>query len=830
MRLTPTITRLVIAGCLVIPLADLSAARPQSSAPSSPPADSSQHDSFLKSYCVTCHNQRLRTAGLTLDTVDWSNVSGNAEVLEKVLRKLRMGAMPPPGRPRPDIATAEVFVSSLERELDKSPSLPGRPGSVHRLNRAEYQNAIRDMLDLRVDVAPLLPADDTDKNGFDNVANLLSFSPALLDRYLSAARRISRLAVGISPRSPFVETYRTHQLLDQTGRVSDELPFGSRGGFAIRHQFPVDGEYVIKIRLRRQLYDYVIGLGSPHQMEVRLDREPVLSTTVGGQNKGKPAPASFAGEIEGDAEWEEYALHADDGLEVRVRAKAGLRTVGVSFVDRHAELEDGLRPPLNGFAKVEVRDESLESDPAVETLTIAGPFMIEGPGDTPSRRRIFSCKPMRSADERPCAERILSSLARSAYRRPASKAEVETLLGFYDEGRREGSFDSGLQFGLERILSDPNFLVRIERDPVGAKPGTAYRISDVELGSRLSFFLWSSIPDEKLLAVAAQGSLSKPAVLTREVRRMLVDPRATALIQNFVGQWLQLRNIRSVTPNVEDFEDFDENLREDFKRETELFVESTLREDRSVVDLLRANYTFLNERLARHYQIPNVFGNRFRRVTFPDGHPRGGLLGQGSLLTLTSYPNRTSPVLRGKWLLDNIFGAPPPPPPPNVPSLPDRVEGTTAASVRERLEHHRKNPVCSTCHAPMDPLGFALENFDAIGAWRTTNEVGTPIDVLGALPDGTEIPGPLGLRTLLVSRREQFARTITEKLLSYAIGRDIEYYDLPTVRSIVREAASSDYRWSSIILGIVRSRPFQMRSSRLEDSKTASASAGKPRF
>jgi mono/diheme cytochrome c family protein len=792
----------------------------------------SPHQRVLQSYCVSCHNERLRTGGLAFDRFDMSNVGERAEVWEKVLLKLRMGAMPPPGRPRPDKPTLDAFVSWLETELDTSSARnvnPGRTGSVHRLNRSEYQNAIRDLLGLEIDVASLLPVDDADKNGFDNVANMLSVSPTLLDRYLAAARKLTRVALGIPPVGPTTNTYQVPVLLDQNGSVSDDLPLGSRGGFAVRHYFPVDGEYLVKIRLRRQLYDYVVGLGSPHQMEVRLDGERMLSSTAGGEETLKAPPASFVGEIFGHPAWEKYALNADAGLQVRFRVSAGPRIVGVSFLSRQAEPEDGVRPPVRSGGRQEERDEMLEANPSIDSVSIDGPYAVEGPGDTPSRRTILSCRPTVTTQEQACARQILSSIARRAYRRLVTDREIGTLLRFYADGRSAGTFDTGLQFGLERVLADPNFLFRVERDPANATPGMAYRLSDLELASRLSFFLWSSVPDDQLLDAAARGLLKKPALLEQQVRRMLASPRSkAALVDNFIGQWLQLRPLRSAEPSETAFPDFDENLRQAFLQETNLFVDSTLREDRSVVDLLSANYTFVNERLARHYQIPNVYGNRFRRITFENDERRGGLLGQGSLLTVTSYPNRTSPVLRGKFLLDNILGTPPPPPPPDVPPLPDRGEGNKVASVRERLEQHRKNPACATCHAPMDPLGFALENFDAIGAWRTTSEAGGPIDATGTLPDGARVQGLKGLRELLVSRREQFVGAMTEKLLSYAVGRELEYYDHPTVRKIVREAASSDYRWSSLLLGVVKSAPFQMRRSRTEDPRSLAEVAGRP--
>ena len=814
---------LMLAACLVL-LSPVSARQAQSPPPQASAAEAPPLRPVLSQYCISCHSDRLQTAGLSLETLDAVHVSDGAEVWEAVIRKLRMGAMPPVGRPRPNTTVVENVVEWLETELDNAAVLnpnPGRTDSVHRLNRAEYQNAIRDLLALDIDATSLLPADSGDEHGFDNIANMLSVSPTLLDRYLSAARKLSRLAVGLSPRAPTTVAHRV--VLEQDGYLGEDLPFGSRGGVAVRHHFPVDGEYVIRVRLYRQLFDYVIGLGSPQQIEVRVDGERILSSVVGGEYAGGPPPAGYIGDIFGDPEWEEYARNADVGLEARFRATAGSRLVGVSFLARPTELEDGVqRPP-----KFPERDESLESNLWVHTVVISGPYEVSGPGDTPSRRKIFVCQPTLPQEEEPCATRILTALAGRAYRRPATEQDVQTLVRFYRDGRREGAFDTGIQFALERLLADPKFLFRLEREPAGVAPGSPYPLSDLELASRLSFFLWSSIPDDELLGAAARDELSDSAVLERQVRRMLADGRSKALVDNFVGQWLLLRNLQSAAPDPNAFPDFDENLRAAFLRETQLFVDSIFREDRSVVDLLSADYTFVNERLAAHYGIPNVYGSRFRRVTFGDDDPRGGLLGQGSFLTVTSYPNRTSPVLRGRWVLESLLGTPPPAPPANVPGLPDRGEGGRAASVRERLEQHRRNPVCAACHAPMDPLGFALESFDATGRWRETDG-GAPVDSSAVLPNGTQFQGPAGLRTFLVSQRRQFVTAMTEKLLAYALGRRLEYYDRPTVRIIVREAASSEYRLSAILLGIAKSPAFQMRLAMVDPPPTRAANAFNP--
>ena len=799
--------------------------RPQIAAAQTPepaaPASAESIRATLDRYCVRCHNDRLRTAGLALDIHDLAHVGADAETWEKVIVKLRAQTMPPAGSPRPAEATYRAVASWLETEIDTVALArpdPGRGETFHRLNRAEYHAAVRDLLAVDVDVAALLPADDTYEHGFDNNGDVLSISPDLVARYLSAARRISRLAVGIPPVGPAVASYRVHPGLVQDDRQDDLLSFGSRGGIAIRHYFPVDGEYTIRIRLHRNFSDYIIGFAAPQELDVRVDGELVTRFPVGDADAvGRMAPLSFAGNIAGDPDWEYYMNTGDSHLEVRFPAKAGQRTVGVSFVRRFAEPEGVLQPRNRGYGRFV--DERYDEQAAVEQVAIGGPYAVEGPGDTPSRREILVCRPAPDAaadEERACAGRILGRLARRAYRRPVEDKDVEALLDFFRAGRRDGGFDDGIQFALERMLVDPEFLFRIERDPVDAAPGTPYPLGDLDLASRLSFFLWSSIPDGELLQAAADGRLSDPAELERQTRRLLADARSHALVDNFASQWLRLRNLESQERESADYPEFDENLRDAFRRETELFVASTIREDRSVLELLSANYTFVNERLARHYGIRGVYGDRFRRVTLDANHPRGGLLGHGGLLTVTSYPNRTSPVVRGKWLLETLLGAPPPEPPPNVPGLPDRGEGGEPASVRERLERHRANPVCASCHAPMDPLGFALENFDAIGTWRDTSEAGQPIDASATMPSGAAFEGPAGLRQVLLSRGEDFAATVTEKLLAYALGRGLEYTDRPAVRRILRDAADDDYRWSSIVLGIVKSTPFQWRRARFQ--------------
>ncbi len=768
----------------------------------------SPHRTLLDRYCVTCHSEELRTAELSLESLDVEQVGEQAEVWEKVLVRLRARVMPPVGMPRPDESDYDSFVAYLEGELDRAAEANPNPGKIapHRLNRTEYTNAIRDLLALEVDGGSLLPADSS-RYGFDNIGDVLTISPMLLERYLSAARKISRLAIGDPTISPVSETYTVPKYLKQTDRMDEALPFGTRGGIAIRHHFPLDGEYVIQIRLQRNFRAYIRGLARARQLDIRLDGEKIKQFSIGGEHKGGSSPI-FSSAQTGDIEQEIYERTADKGLEVRLPVQAGPRLVGIAFAEETVMPEGLYQPPLTQYDFALYKG----GNPAVRTVVITGPYNAKGAGETPSRRKIFVCYPATIEEEEPCAEKILSRLARRAYRRPLSDADVQTLLSFYRTGPSEGGFEARIGRALRRILVGPEFLFRIESEPESVTPGTAYRISDLELASRLSFFLWSSIPDDQLLELAEGGKLKDPAVLEEQVRRMLADSRSRAMVNNFVGQWLQLHNLRSLNPDPEIFSYFDDNLREAFQQETELFFESLMREDGSVLDLLNADYKFVNERLARHYQIPNVYGSHFRRVTVND-EARRGILGHGSVLTVTSYANRTSPVLRGKWVLENILGAPPPPPPPDVPELKERDEGGKILSMRQQMEQHRANPACIVCHAQMDPLGFALENFDGIGGWRTT-DANVPIDASGVLPDGTRFEGPAGLRQVLLSRSEEFVTNVTEKLLTYALGRGAEYYDAPAIRKIVREAAPGDYRWSSLIMGIVRSTPFQMRRSK----------------
>jgi hypothetical protein len=734
-----------------------------------------------------------------LDKMDVDHPGAGAETWEKVIRKLRGGMMPPQGRPKPSTDDVYKLVSYLETSLDHAEAIKPNPGraAIHRLNRTEYGNAIRDLLALDVDVTDLLPADD-ESNGFDNIADVLKLSPSLLEQYLAASRKISSLAVGDPAQPAVTQVFRTAPDLAQDEHI-EGLPLGTRGGLLIHPNFPLDGQYDFRVFLLRNIVGYMKGLEWPHQLEIAVDGQRVFIAPVGGEEDNKMSDANFAA----------AADTIDARLKARIAIKAGPHDVGVAFIRKNsAEYDEPLEP--------HTRDHDLQNmngTPIVDRVDITGPYEATGPGNTPSRRRIFTCKPAttRATAEAACARQILASLTRRAYRQPVSDADVDVVMKFYDSGRKSGNFETGIENALAFILTAPKFLFRTESDPPNAIAGGVYRVNDVELASRLSFFLWSSIPDEELLNVAAQGKLKDPAVLDQQVKRMLADPKSQALTRNFAGQWLFLRNLQSAKPDGHEYPDFDDNLRQGFRRETELFFESILRDNRSVLDLLNANYTFVNERLAKHYGIPNVYGTQFRRVTLTD-QTRMGLLGQGSVLTVTSYPNRTSPVLRGKWILENILGTAPPPPPPNVPPLKENEEGAKPKSVRELMEEHRKNPACAGCHAVMDPLGFSLENFDGVGEWRNKDQSG-PIDASGQLADGTKVEGPVTLRQALMKHPEQFVGTVTEKMMTYALGRGLEYYDMPVVRGIVHDAASNDYKLSSLIIDIVKSTPFQMRKS-----------------
>ena len=773
------------------------------------PSDPSAQRTVLQTYCFTCHNEQLQTAGLMLDLMDTDHVPGDVEVWEKVIAKLRSGAMPPVGRPRPDDATVGRLVSWLETEIDRAAAArpnPGRP-VMHRLNRAEYANAVRDLLAVDVEAASLLPPDDS-AFGFDNISDVLTISTALLERYMGAAEKVSRLAIG-DPTSvqPIVDTYRVSNTR-QEDRASEDLPWGTRGGMSFRRYFPVDGDYTLQINMKYAVgQDSLMGVSHRSVMDVRVDGVSVGEVIFGLDPEADADADITARRLQADIYSRQ--LEIPDNYEVRFPVTAGTHVVGVAFHSATLEREDlGPRLPTSNYSFQNDRD----GPPRIDYLELGGPYDAVLSPESPGRQAVFVCYPADVTDNEAadaCAKTILTRLARRAYRRDVPEADVETLLGFYEMGRRERGFDGGIQLALERMLVSPQFLFRAEYDPTDVEASVAYPVSDVELASRLSFFLWSSIPDQELLDLAIDGKLSDAEVLDHQVRRMIDDRRSHALVKNFVGQWLRLRDLQVVKPDPQTFPDFDDELREAFGRETELFFESQLREDRSAVDLLGANYTFLNERLAQHYGIPNVYGSHFRRVELDDDR-RVGLLGQASVLTVTSYANRTSPTLRGKWVLENILGAPPPAPPGDVPALEERP-GVKYRTMRERLEQHRANPACAACHARIDPMGFALENFDGVGKWRT-HQGTTPIDASGAL-DGVTFNGVSELRTMLLDRDEEFVAALTERLLTYALGRGVDYYDMPAVREIVRQAAQNEYRWSSLIVEVAKSVPFQMRRS-----------------
>jgi len=813
---TPAARALVVlAGCawLLAASAPLTGARggAQVAAVPAPPAASTVR-ATLDRYCVGCHNDRSRIGGLSLATLDPSAVAGHAAVWERVVRKLRTREMPPAGLPRPDDSTYRATADALERALDAEADAHPQPGrvAVHRLSRTEYANAVRDLLGIDVPAPALLPADEPDQQTFDNVASVLSVSPALLENYLSAAYRVSRLAVADPSAPKTEEVYTVPMALTQDERVDDALPFGTQGGLAFRHQFPVAGEYAISVTLRRQLYRYIIGMGEPHQIDLRLDGVRLRRFTIGGEGRGMTAPESFAGNTQGEPQWEVYMHTADEGLRVQVPVAAGAHEISVSFVRRFWEPEGILQPPQRGFART--TNELYHGQPAVDSVAVAGPLALAP--QTSRNERLFICRPAQASAERDCARRILERVATGAYRRPVSTAELDTVLRFYDAGRAEGGFDSGIQRGVERVLAAPSFLFRVVSEPGRSKDRpqqqAVFQLSDLELASRVSFFLWSSVPDDALRLDASRGRLREPGVLQSHVRRMLADPRSRALVDSFALQWLKVGKVAGVVPDVDAFPEFDENLRRAMLEETRLFLADQLASDRPVPELVTADYSFLNDRLAKHYGVAGVYGSHFRRVTFNDG-VRGGLLGQASVLTATSYPNRTSPVLRGRWLLETVLGSPPPPPPPDVPTLEQASPGRVL-NQREQMEAHRKNPACATCHVRMDPLGFSLEQFDALGQWRVATGAG-PIDASARLPDGSRFDGARGLRVFLADHRDDFVRTFTEKLLAYALGRGLEPTDMPAVRRIVRDAAGQGHQWSSIVNGIVTSVPFRYASS-----------------
>ena len=759
----------------------------------------------LKTYCITCHNDRTKTGELTLEHADLTDVPKSAELWEKVIRKVRAGMMPPAGMPRPDAATLEGFVGYIENSIDRDAAAHPRPGrtALHRLNRAEYANAIRDLLAFEIDSTALLPPDD-ESSGFDNIADVLSVSPSLMERYLSASWNISRAALGNLHIQPSTITYRVRPDLSQDQHI-DGMPPGTRGGMQIEHTFPVDGEYIIKLRMWRNTFDLMRGMEDPHDIEMAMDGARLTVVTAGGREDfGRMAenPGTFGADL-------------DKKLTVRLAVKAGTHKLWATTVLKsHAPRDDLIKP----FLRTTVDGLDIMGDPSVDRITIEGPFAATSPGDTASRRKILSCKPTASAQEQTCARQILTGLARQAYRKPVDRATTDVLMDFYGRGRKSGgNFERGIESALQFILASPEFLFRVEPDPATA-PGNVYQLGDSALASRLSFFLWSSLPDEQLVTLAAQGKLRQPAVFEQQVRRMLADPRSKTLIDNFAEQWLHLRNLKNSNPDLGAFPDFDDNLRQAMKEETELFFNSIMREDRSVMDLLNADYTFVNERLARHYGMPNIYGSRFRRVTVPN-ESRRGLLGQASILTVTSYPNRTSPVERGKWILTNLLGVPPQPPPPDVPTLPENGADGKVVSLRERMEKHRANPVCAGCHRAMDPIGFAMENFDGVGRWRAKEDQ-QAIDATGTLFTGAKIDGISGLRREIAARPDVFVGVLTERMLTYALGRGLEHYDMPAVRKIVQDARSSNYRFSSIILGVARSVPFQMKETSVKVRET----------
>ncbi|NQV68820.1 MAG: DUF1592 domain-containing protein [Pseudohongiella sp.] len=776
----------------------------------------------VNSYCLVCHSDALASGGFSLQHVDFARPGNHAEDLEKVVKKLRAHMMPPAGMPRPEFETYEIMSAWLESELDQAWAAnpnPGRVTPLHRMNRYEYNNTINDLLGLDVDVMTLLPGDPTADGSFDNMADALPFTTAHMERYMSVARELTRLATGLPPLNPSVVTYEVPLYMSQDWRQSEDMPFGSRGGVSVSHNFPVDGEYLFRIHLERNYQDYIKGLGWAQQLEVRLDGRLLQRFDVGGEAPGTPAPLSFSGTGEpGSIDWEEYMItEAAAGLEVRVPVQAGPRQVTVSYVRQQLEPE-GIPQPVQG-GRLQANDEAYLDYQKIHSVEIGGPYTaVSAIGNSPSRRQIFSCYPQQQVEESSCATEILSRMAGRAYRRSVTDEDMQLLLSFYSRGREQGgSFDAGVQFALEFMLSDPAFLIRSYDDPEQLAPGEVFPLNELELASRLSFFLWSAAPDQTLLELAEQGRLSDPRVLEQQVRRMLADSRGiTTLVEDFAAQWLNLRRLDGVQINSVLFPEYDMSLIEGFRQETQMFIASTLKEDTSVMELLGADYSYLNERLARHYGIEGVYGSRFRKVALPDTTQRGGLLAQGALLTVTSYPGRTSPVLRGKWLLDNMLGTPPPPPPANVPILPEAEAGQAPASIRERLERHRADPICSTCHTVIDPLGFALENFDVIGAWRDFDEGGNPVDPYGTYPGGVEFAGFADLRDWMLGRPERFTHTLTEKLMAYALGHRVEYYDQPAIRQIVRQAAADDYSWSSLVLGIVQSPSFRMSMKRAE--------------
>jgi hypothetical protein len=769
-------------------------------------SDGAAHQSTVNQFCVGCHNDTLRTAELSLQGVNASNIGKDAEIWEKVLRKLKARAMPPAGMPRPDDSTYQSMASYITTSLDTLAMTDPRPGgpTIRRLNKTEYINIARDLFAVEITDDTILPSDDT-MYGFDNIGEVLTLSPLLTEQYISAARKVRKLALGEPEMQPVFDIYTVSGYLMQDDRMGEDMPFGSMGGTSVNHNFPMDGEYVVQVKLQRNSREYIRGLTEPYQFDIRLDGERVKLITIGGEKYGESA-GIFSSGSSGDVEQEHYERTADDALEARFTSKAGMHKLTVTV------LKESTIPAEPEYPRHTLYDYAQYKGgvPAVHTVAVGGPYNAKGIGQTESRDKILICKPKNNNDAA-CARKIISNLAHRAYRRPPTKQEVEDLMGFYHQGKST-SFEEGIGLAMERMLAGPEFLFIIVDRPDKVKPGEIFNISDLELASELSFFLWRSGPDDELLALAEAGKLSDRGVLEGQVRRMLSDPRSEVIISKFASQWLQLGNLNAAAPNTDLFPYFEDNLRQAFQKETELFFDYIFRNDRSMLELLNADYTFVNERLARHYGIPDVYGSHFRKVNLPDAS-RGGLLGQGSILTLTSYPNRTAPTIRGKWILQNILGAPPPPPPANIPALKDTNDQGRVLNMRQQMEQHRANPVCASCHKIMDPLGFALENYDAIGKWRAVDAASdSDIDATGALPDGTPFEGMAELREVLVEKRhEDFILTSIEKLLTYALGRGVDYRDAPIMRSIMKESADKDYKLSSMILAIVESTPFQKR-------------------
>jgi len=786
--------------------------RPAAAAAPAPAVSPQTQRAVLDKYCVGCHNERRQSGKMRLDNQDITAVGPNGVVWEKVVRKLRGGVMPPPGNPRPDPASYEALTAFIEGELDRHAAAnpnPGRTEAMHRINRTEYKNIVRDVLALDMDFTELLPIDDSGggEAAFDNIASSLRLTQTLIEQYLSVGLKVARTAVG-GPPPPAELIFKVSDDIRQDVHL-DGLPFGTRGGIVINHIFPVDGDYTFKVE--------VAGSGKG-QFEVSIDGERIKLIDL--VPPGEDAVGAFAS-----------GARASDGYRITVPVKAGPKAVAVAFLKTTSSTKiEHDRTPLAGGrtgGRLRGTQDNMGADiPGIDRVIIAGPLTVAGKGDTPSRKRIFTCRPSATLGEEACARTILTGLARRAYRRPVTPRDAEVLMGLYSQGRADGDFESGVERGIRGMLVNPNFLLRVSAEPATAAAGKPYRISDLELASRLSFFLWSSVPDDQLLAAATSGTLRQPLVLEKQVRRMLADPRAASLTTSFASQWLWVRNLKAAMPSEVNFPNFDEELRRAYEKEIELFFASVVKEDRSVITLLDGDYTFVNERLAKHYGIPNVTGDDFRRVPLAADSPRRGILGKGLLLLVTSRSTRTSPVVRGKWILENLLGTPPPAPPANVPPLPEQKQSDgRVLTVRELMAKHRANPVCASCHGTIDPAGFALEQFDAVGKWRTVDTGFQPIDASGTLPDGTKFGGINDFRALLLTKQEQFVRTMTGKLMMYALGRGLEYYDGPALRKVVREAATTNYKFSSLVMGIVKSAPFQMRvaAAPLPGTRTASA-------